>query len=90
VALVASNRDIAISYLDVELGDGVAGVMQRIRKAMKKTGKSSASFNVITLEFDPEAGTITLHQDWFACDPETFTVTEFKDLVEGSRRRSRG
>ena len=85
--MTASNRDIAIDYLDSEVHNDVAFVKALIRKALNKKYRTEEALNTISLEVDPKAQTVTVHQDWFGCQPETFSAEEFFDLVSTSRSR---
>ncbi len=85
--MTASNRDIAISYLDMEAAEDVAWVKQRVQKALKRKSSAELPFNTFSLEVDPKKQTVTLHQDWFDCQPEVFSADEFFDLVSTSRSR---
>ncbi|GAA6194847.1 hypothetical protein [Pseudophaeobacter sp.] len=85
--MTASNRDIAISYLDMEAAEDVAWVKQRVQKALKTKSSAELPFNTFSLEVDPKKQTVTLHQDWFGCQPEIFSADEFFDLVSTSRSR---
>ena len=85
-----TNKEIAIEYLDIEIsGSGVSWFLKRVKKALKQDTSTNLMFNVIALEIDPVEQTVTLEQDWSACLPETFSASEFVDLVETSRRRER-
>jgi hypothetical protein len=85
-----SNKTIAIQYLDIEIaGSGVSGVMKRVKSALKKEDTTTLEFNTFALEVDPRAQTVTLLQDWDACEPEEFSADEFVSLVGSSRRRYR-
>ncbi|MEP2716728.1 hypothetical protein [Pseudophaeobacter sp.] len=75
--MTASNRDIAIEYLDSEVHNNVAYVKALIRKALNKEYRTEEAFNIISLEVDPKAQTVTLHQDLFDYQPETFSAEEF-------------
>lgn len=86
----ASNKTIAIDYLDTEIaGCGISGVLKRVGNALKQKDTSTLEFNVVALKIDARALTVALLQDWGACEPETFSVEEFIGLVETSRRRYR-
>ncbi len=87
--MTASNRDIAISYLDMEAAESVAWVKQRVQKTLKTKNNAELPFNTFTLEVDPQKQTVTLHQDLFDCQSETFSAEEFFDLVSTSRSRGR-
>jgi len=85
-----TNREIAVAYLDLEIqGGGVSSLLQRVKKALKQGAATNLEFNTIALEIDPAKQTVTLSQDWYACQSETFTASEFVGLVQTSRRRGR-
>lgn len=85
-----ANREIAIDYLDLEIqGLGVSSFLESIKKALKQDAATNLEFNVVALEIDPAKQAVTLSQDWGACQPETFSASEFVDLVETSQRRER-
>jgi hypothetical protein len=87
--MTANNREIAISFLDMEAAEGVAQVKQRVQKALKKQNRAALPFNTFTLEVDPQKQTVTLHQELFASQPESFSTEEFFELVNTSRSRKR-
>ncbi|MGV6810631.1 MAG: hypothetical protein ACWA47_00160, partial [Brevirhabdus sp.] len=85
-----TNREIAVVYLDLEIqGTGVSSLLQEVKKAFEQGAATNLEFNAIALGIDPAKQTVTLSQDWYACQPETFTVSEFVGLVQTSRRRWR-
>ena len=88
--MTATNKEIAISYLDAEIrSGGVAPVKKRIKKALKQKDVSLLDFSLFDLEVDPQTQTVTINQDWYACDPEKFTANMFFDLIQSSRSRNR-
>ena len=85
-----NNKEIAIDYLDSEIqGAGVSRFLKSVKMALKQEAATNLEFNVIALEIDPVKQSVTLSQDWGACRPETFSASEFVDLVETSGRRKR-
>jgi hypothetical protein len=85
--MAASNKDIAISYLDQDVGQAFAIVTKRLKAALHAADPSEIQLNTVALAVDPTAQTITAHQNWFACQPEVFDVTDFMAVIAGSRRR---
>ncbi|WP_394180837.1 hypothetical protein [Yoonia maritima] len=89
--MTSANRNIAISYLDNEIeGRDIAGFLKTVKRALKQEAITTHELHVVALEIDPSAQTVTLIQDWNACEPETFLASEFFDLIESSRKRSKG
>lgn len=88
--MVTKNREIALSYLDMEISNaGVSTVRKRVLAALNKAETVTIDFNTFGLEIDPSRQTVTLIQDWFACQPEVFSAPVFVELIESARLRNR-
>lgn len=88
--MASSNRDIAISYLDIEIENcGVSYITKRLRRALKQTSPTTLEFNTFGLDVDPAALTVTLLLDWDACQPEAFSAKDIIEIVNTSRLRRR-
>lgn len=87
--MAASNREIAVEYLDNEVIHEAGYCLKRIKQALKQTVTTELEFNTFSLIVDPEVQIATLHQDWFACKPEAFDAQTLINLVETARKRNR-
>ncbi|MDO6590984.1 hypothetical protein DS901_16250 [Loktanella sp. D2R18] len=87
--MTGSNRKIAIGYLDAEVVGAAGLFLKRVKKALENDATAELKFNTFALVVDPSAQTVTLHQDWFACQPEVFNEPELIELIETARERIR-
>jgi hypothetical protein len=87
--MTGSNRKIALGFLDEEVAGAAGSFLKRVKKALEKDAIAELKFNTFALMVDPNAQTVTMHQDWFECQPEVFNVPEFIELIETARERSR-
>lgn len=88
--MTIKNREIAIDFLDSAVtADGVAVVGQKVKRALSKDKNTQLTFNTFELAVDPLRQTVTLLQDWFACEPEVFSAHEIIEVIKSSRQRER-
>ena len=87
--MAASNRQIALDYIDGDVVEGVGYQLKRLKKALKQTAPTELEFNTFLLSIDPKAQTATLYHDWFACKPEVFDAPDLIELIETARKRHR-